>query len=160
MSNVLIFMKPKKSFTIEYSNLVECIATKCGISEAFNPVYQPDVTPPEFVEFNALWDTGAMRSVISTEVVRILGLLPVGQAKVYHTNGVSVVKTYLIDILLPNAIEFSTVLVTEGILGDTDVLVGMDIISRGDFAVTGSNGKTKFSFQVPSTHDIDFSECN
>ncbi len=114
--------------------------------------------PPDFVEFHALWDTGAMRSVISTEVVKILGLLPVGQAKVYHTNGVSIVKTYLIDILLPNAIEFSTVLVTEGILGDTDVLIGMDIISKGDFAVTGSNGKTKFSFQVPSTHDIDFSK--
>lgn len=153
-------MKPFNSFTIEYNSLVECIATKCGISKAFNTVYQLDMMPPDFVEFHALWDTGAMRSVISTEVVKILGLLPVGQAKVYHTNGVSIVKTYLIDILLPNAIEFSTVLVTEGILGDTDVLIGMDIISKGDFAVTGSNGKTKFSFQVPSTHDIDFSECN
>ncbi len=151
-------MKPFNSFTIEYNSLVECIATKCGISKAFNTVYQPDMMPPDFVEFHALWDTGAMRSVISTEVVKILGLLPVGQAKVYHTNGVSIVKTYLIDILLPNAIEFSTVLVTEGILGDTDVLIGMDIISKGDFAVTGSNGKTKFSFQVPSTHDIDFSK--
>ena len=151
-------MKPFNSFTIEYNSLVECIATKCGISKAFNTVYQPDTMPPDFVEFHAQWDTGAMRSVISTEVVKILGLLPVGQAKVYHTNGVSIVKTYLIDILLPNAIEFSTVLVTEGILGDTDVLIGMDIISKGDFAVTGSNGKTKFSFQVPSTHDIDFSK--
>lgn len=151
-------MKPFNSFTIEYNSLVEFIATKCGISKAFNTVYQPDMMPPDFVEFHALWDTGAMRSVISTEVVKILGLLPVGQAKVYHTNGVSIVKTYLIDILLPNAIEFSAVLVTEGILGDTDVLIGMDIISKGDFAVTGSNGKTKFSFQVPSTHDIDFSK--
>lgn len=149
-------MKPLKSFTIEYNGLAECLSTQCGISKAYSHVYQPDVIPPDFVEFHALWDTGAMRSVVSKEVVRILGLIPIGQAKVYHTNGISIVKTYLIDILLPNAIGFSTVLVTEGMLGDTDVLIGMDVISKGDFAVTGNSGKTKFSFQVPSTHDIDF----
>jgi len=35
-------------------------------------------------------------------------------------------------------------------------LIGMDIISQSDFAVTAYNGNTKMSFLVPSTHEIDF----
>ena len=32
----------------------------------------------------------------------------------------------------------------------------MDIITRGDFAVTNRGGKTTFSFRIPSQADIDF----
>ena len=32
----------------------------------------------------------------------------------------------------------------------------MDIISRGDFAVTNKNGKTTYSFRMPSIEQIDF----
>jgi membrane protease subunit (stomatin/prohibitin family) len=32
----------------------------------------------------------------------------------------------------------------------------MDIIGLGDFSICLKDGKTKFSFQIPSTHDIDF----
>ena len=55
-------------------------------------------------------------------------------------------------------VVFRKLKVTSGDLKDTDVLIGMDVISMGDFAVTARNGCTKFSFQIPSTHDIDFSE--
>jgi hypothetical protein len=65
-------------------------------------------------------------------------------------------NTYMIDIHLVNGISFPSLHVTEGKFTDTDVLIGMDIISQGDFAITAPEGKTKFSFQVPSTHDIDF----
>ena len=37
-----------------------------------------------------------------------------------------------------------------------DVLIGMDIISKGDFAVTHPEGKTQFMFRVPTQADIDF----
>ena len=37
-----------------------------------------------------------------------------------------------------------------------DILIGMDIIGVGDFAVTNRDGKTKFSFRLPSRADIDF----
>jgi len=43
--------------------------------------------------------------------------------------------------------------VTEGILpgGDGgDILIGMDIITLGDFVITNLNGKTKVSFRIPS----------
>jgi hypothetical protein len=65
-----------------------------------------------------------------------------------------------INILLPNSVGFAALRVTEGDLPDFDVLIGMDIIVRGDFAISQSTGKTKFTFQMPSTHDFDFHKEN
>lgn len=67
-------------------------------------------------------------------------------------------ETYLVNIRLPNSVAFMGVRVTKGNLGDADVLIGMDIISQGDFAVTNLGGLTKFSFRVPSATHIDFVE--
>jgi hypothetical protein len=97
-----------------------------------------------------------MASVVSSNVVHALGLKPVGKTRAFHANGELIVYTYLINILLQNNIGFQSLLVTERLLMDTDVLIGMDIISKGDFAITSSDGDTKMSFQVPSTHQIDF----
>ena len=36
------------------------------------------------------------------------------------------------------------------------MLIGMDIISMCDFSLTSTNDQTKFSFQIPSSLDIDF----
>lgn len=41
-------------------------------------------------------------------------------------------------------------------LEGTDVLIGMDIITAGDLAITNHNGRTTFSFRVPSCEEIDF----
>lgn len=49
-----------------------------------------------------------------------------------------------------------SVRVTKGNLGTADILIGMNIINLGDFAVTNKNGATKFTFRVPSQTDIDF----
>ena len=43
-------------------------------------------------------------------------------------------------------------------IGGADVLIGMDIIGRGDFAVTNLAGRTRVSFEAPSTRRIDFAE--
>lgn len=37
-----------------------------------------------------------------------------------------------------------------------DVLIGMDIINQGDFAITNQNDKTMLSFRMPSRESIDF----
>ena len=55
------------------------------------------------------------------------------------------------EIIIPN------ILVSCADLGrDLDVLIGMDIISLGDFAITNVGGKTTFSFRFPSIAEIDF----
>jgi len=51
----------------------------------------------------------------------------------------------------------STLKVTDGDLSpNVDVLIGMDIIGLGDFAVTNKDGKTVFSYRMPSMECIDF----
>ncbi len=37
-----------------------------------------------------------------------------------------------------------------------DVLIGMDIISNGDFAVSNYDGKTYFSFRLPSQEHVEY----
>ena len=41
------------------------------------------------------------------------------------------------------------------ILG-SDVLIGMDVISMGDFAITANPKGLTFSFQIPHGKEIDF----
>ena len=51
---------------------------------------------------------------------------------------------------------FGMLRVTEAPLHETDVLIGMDIISKGDFCVTNFQGKTVLTFRVPSCSEFDF----
>jgi len=51
----------------------------------------------------------------------------------------------------------SDLVVVEAEVGENyHVLIGMDIIVRGNFSVSSYEGKTSFSFQIPATERIDF----
>lgn len=109
------------------------------------------------VPFDAIWDTGATNSVITQAVVDACGLVATGMAKVDHVDGSSQAETYLVNIGLPNNVVFFGVRVTKGkFTGGANILIGMNIINKGDFAVTNLKGITKFSFRVPSIGHIDF----
>ena len=111
------------------------------------------------VQFDAIWDTRATNSVITQDVVDACGLAATRMAKVYHVDGSSLVETYLVNIGLSNNVSYHGVRVTKGNLPNgADILIGMNIINTGDFAVTNFNGITKFSFRVPSVEHIDFVE--
>ena len=63
---------------------------------------------------------------------------------------------YLVNIELPN-FGFLHISVTLGKLPKgSDVLIGMDIITQGDLAITNHNGFTVFTFRCPSDGKIDF----
>jgi len=145
-------------YTREYDLHEGIISTTCKISAAFDPSLEQDGIHPPFVECNAIWDTGAMRSVISHDLAQKIGLLPIGKTRVFHVKGESLQNTYLLNILLPNKIEIQSIIVTDGYFTDTDFLIGMDVISLCDIAITSSQGKLKFSFQIPSIYDIDFTK--
>ncbi len=107
-------------------------------------------------EYKGVWDTGATNSVITKRVVDELGLKPIGLVEVHHAGGKSTANKYLVNIILPNRVAIQSVTVTEGALIETDMLIGMDIITLGDFAVTNKDGKTVMSFRIPSCEEIDF----
>jgi len=48
--------------------------------------------------------------------------------------------------------------VTEGDLHGADLLIGMDIISMGDFSITHKDGNTKMSFCMPPCESHDYVE--
>lgn len=108
----------------------------------------------------AQWDTGASNTCISEEIVKKYNLIPISQIKTRTPSGSSVMNVYLIDLVLNNEIVFPKLKVTGTKIGaqGIDVLIGMDVISNGDFAISNYNGKTRFSFRVPSQNDIDFKE--
>ncbi|MBM3404783.1 MAG: hypothetical protein FJY10_07835 [Bacteroidetes bacterium] len=43
-------------------------------------------------------------------------------------------------------------------MDDLECLLGMDIINMGDLAITNYQGKTVYSFRIPSVQAIDFVE--
>ena len=55
----------------------------------------------------------------------------------------------MIDILLPNNVLGSNVVVVEGLPAGCDILIGMNIIQAGDFHISNHDGKTEFSFCMP-----------
>ena len=65
---------------------------------------------------------------------------------------------YLVDIHLPLMNKSVLALdVTECDLGaNADALIGMDVITRGDFVITNQNGKTTMSFRMPSLSNLDY----
>lgn len=144
-----------KAFTLKSENgLLRVLKTHCGVCKAFNPLQGGK--HPEISQFVGLWDTGASGTVISKEVVDKLGLKPIWKSKVFHASGESIVNVYAINLFLPNQVAFQFVKVTEGILSGFDLLIGMDIITTGDFSITNVGGKTTFSFRFPSVKEVDF----
>jgi predicted aspartyl protease len=109
-------------------------------------------------EVKAIWDTGATSSVITKNVVNQLGLLPTGRSHVSTANGNAIQDTYIIDLALPNKIIVKDVTVTEAsaLSGGCEVLIGMDIISLGDFSITNYKNQTCMSFRIPSMHEVDY----
>lgn len=146
-------MKPT-AFTLRNGNLINALITSVRVNYAHTREERQDLS--SYLECEALWDTGAASSVISTRVAAELNLQPTTRSLSYHAQGASVVNVYSMDMLLPNGILVQNIRVSEGVLNGFDVLIGMDIINLGDFALTHRDGKTVFSFQIPSTHEYDF----
>jgi len=143
------------AFTVREEKIrLNKLITRCGICKVYDPVRGGEHPPVK--TFQALWDTGATNSVITKVVVDKLGLSPIGMGRVYTPQGEAITNMYLVNLLLPNNIGIPSLRVSEGILKGFDVLIGMDIISLGDFAITHKNDGTVFSFQLPSTHEYDF----
>jgi hypothetical protein len=94
--------------------------------------------------------------MITAELAAELNLESTGETEIYNVSGSARTRTYDITITLPNGYEFRGWSVCSGVLRNADMLIGMDIMVYGDFAVSHADGNTKFTFQIPSTHDTDY----
>ena len=143
------------SFSRSYNGISHVLTSEVQIYLAFDEANPPD--PKECKKYVAIWDTGATNTVITEKVVNECGLKPISVAHVNTANGERISNVYFVSVWLPNNVRFAQARATEGTLpGDADVLIGMDIITTGDFAVTNKDGKTNFSFRYPSIECLDF----
>jgi len=152
------------AFTTRYNNRVRVLYNTVSVCLPLTS----EETKAERIDLRkylAIWDTGATHSAITKKVADDLGLKPTGVREIRHGGGKSVNNTYLVNIVLPNGVMVGQVRVTEVNLIPDDntsddkqpqLLVGMDIIGLGDFAVTNADGKTTLSFRIPSVEEIDF----
>jgi predicted aspartyl protease len=152
------------AFTTKYNGYSRVLFTKVGVSQPITPE-EASTQHTEVKEYIAIWDTGATHSAITKKVADELSLQPTGMREVRSAEGKSDRNTYLVNIGLPNKVMVGQIRVTEVNLIPDDntsddkqpnLLIGMDIIGMGDFAVTNQDGKTTMSFRLPSSTQIDF----
>ena len=121
-----------------------------------------DEQTDEIFHITAQWDCGATRSVISKELVNRLQLSPNGKYLTNSTTDSEVCDAYDVNLILNedvNNVFIINVTVSNNIHNmGIDLLIGMDVIIQGDFAISTYNGETCFSFRVPSKGLIDFKE--
>jgi len=151
-------MLPKQftALTSAADGILREIITDCDVSlpcpENVSPL---QVTK---VHTKALWDTGATNCCITKTLADAMGLKPMGLTKVSYGNQEADSNVYFINLHLPNAVNLRNVTVTECYSKDDafGIIIGMEIITIGDFAITNVAGKTTFSYRVPSIETINY----
>ena len=171
---------PALVFTISFPTRVNVLKSKVGIIRA-DDNSMVDSTTGDLFKYNrngervdigkpptypdAVWDTGASRSALNHSVVSSLGLTPIDKADVYSANGKREAGVYAVKFIFFNdnyrnrrVVVTNDLHIVDGDIGNTPMLIGMDIIGHGDFAITHPDGKTQMTFSAPSIRDLDFSK--
>lgn len=145
----------QSNFTTRYTGIATQLITACAVSASWDPLKEKP--QPVAVRYQCLWDTGATISAITERVVTDLGLPTEALMPIQHAGGVSAeIPQHYVNLQLPNNVMLIGRAVAQLPLTGFDVIVGMDIISLGDFAVTNLYGKTTFTFRMPSVEEFDF----
>jgi hypothetical protein len=144
------------AFTLHEEGILREIITECQVSIPFDP--RSGRPHPPILKIKALWDTGASHCAITQKVIKALNLIPFTKVPVGHATGSSWQDAFKLNILLPNDVGVVNCNATEcvSINGNFDIIIGMDLITKGDFAITNQNGKSVVSFRMPSQTIIDF----
>lgn len=98
----------------------------------------------------AMWDTGGLQSCISPQLCSTLALKPIKKRLLHSVTGVDEVGIYNLNVQLSDNIVLPDipVLSTNTTITGYHMIIGMDIISRGNFSVTNENNRTIFTFEL------------
>ena len=142
------------ALTVTATGIAHALRSSCTVSRTLDPG-DSDPGSPRF-PCRAVWDTGATMSVIDWRVVEECRPPQVTVTEIRTIHGTERMPLHLVTLELPNGIAIPGLRVIAADLGDAEVLIGMDVITRGDFALTNADGFTQFSFRTPSQEHIDF----
>jgi predicted aspartyl protease len=139
------------AFTTINQNISNVLTNEVFVVPSADMTRQP-------VSAKALWDTGAMCTVLSNELASELNLKPISIELISTPSGAMEARMFVVDLILPNDIEIKRVQALGAYPSSCDMLIGMDVIGLGDFAVTNYLHQTTFSFRIPSKQRIDFTK--
>lgn len=146
-----------RAFTYESEGLALDLMTPAGVGLPM-PV-NSGYAVPRVNNLKAVWDTGATGCAITSDVARQISAPIINQVLVGGVHGVEACNQYLISLFLPNKLYIPDVAATELSSGaGCDILIGMDVISLGDFFTSTLGGKTSFTFRMPASQKHDFSK--
>lgn len=64
-------------------------------------------------------------------------------------NSVTLARNYFADVTLASVVNFRRIrLVEVSYIGDSDLLIGMDILMQGNFSLVHKDGKAFFSYEL------------
>jgi predicted aspartyl protease len=141
-----------RAFTVSYDELTDELSSPASITPLL-AVGGSSPMPP--VEVTALWDTGAIATCIKPQLKERLNLPLLDRKRALAGVGGEVIADIaLVNIqLMCDAVIAGCPAHVVDFPGDEDILIGMDIIGMGDFVVCNTDGKTSFSFAIPSFPD-------
>lgn len=139
-----------QAFTFRSEHLLNTIITPITVSSIDLKATQ-DAT--------GLWDTGATGSMITSSLVKSLKLKPIGKKEVHGVHGKKITNSYYIVLeIYKDRVKIRLEVTECERLSNTgaEMLIGMDVIMLGDFAVTNCNNKTTMTYRIPPINEIDF----
>jgi hypothetical protein len=146
------------AITVEIPSNKNFISSQAGICLPFDEYHERRKPKPYWT--SALWDTGASHSSIFKSLAENIGLSPIDQAQIQHAGGISLCNIYLANIYVTDKYYLELELTeTIGASSDFELIIGMDVISQGDFAFTNKEDHSLFSFRLPSQTYIDFNKA-
>lgn len=145
-----------KSLTVFIPPTQQVILTECGVCKDFDPDDPEAVSGAQYISVNALWDTGCSGVAISQRVIDALGLVGNGVTDVHNAGETYQSQYYPIAVKLPNNTNVHFLRATLAKTHGFDILIGMQIISKGDFAVTNYEGQMCMTFRIPSIKRENF----
>jgi hypothetical protein len=113
----------------------------------------PVEDPLNSATVRAKWDTGANHTIISFNLMQRLHLIPIDSEVISGVGGSQIIDVVRLAIKLPNDLFISSKYIGVCSINSAqkiDILIGMDIIQHGDFHISNTGGKTRFSFVIPS----------
>ena len=146
------------AFSTVDDNITNRLLNNVAVSDSSKASHSVSIKAKNIFKMDciALWDTGATNTVISPKIVTALRLPTFGEIEVWGVSGPSQTTVHVIDLWLPNFVAIPKLMVTMGIIRNIDVLIGMDVINKGDFAISNFEGRTSFTFRIPSMKFTDY----
>lgn len=103
----------------------------------------------QWVRAGAIWDTGAQHCVITRSLCARLKLSPRAKASFAGVGGLVSGGTDVVYLSLSgdgDTFLIALAGVVESLPGNVDMLIGMDVITQGDFAVSTNEGIITVAF--------------